>query len=134
MNRRRKKGTDLTFSALSRVNAKRSNSWHGDAEPWSLADWAIALGGEAGEVLNAVKKLKRLRTGIKSSKGPQNIQQALDDIAEEITDVVFYADLFMTALGRKMPVELQKKFNAISKREGFKEMIRLGRYSREYGS
>lgn len=132
-----------TFAYVTKKNKDRSESWHGDdARPWTLADWSNALAGEAGEAIeaamdlvmmyvglgqktgklaDAVKKYRRLETGVSQSKGPQSMADALEAIKKEIADVYLYLDLTCTHLGIDIYSVVKDKYNEVSKREGFRE-------------
>lgn len=110
------------FSALNLQRAKR---WHqGDITNWSVNDWLAAMGGEAGEALNAGKKHRRILSGFQQHGNvPASLAQAEEKIMEELADVVIYADLVASRLGRDLFDAIVKKFNAVSDREGFSEKI-----------
>lgn len=115
---------DLSLLHVRQTNVARSKAWHQEAEAWTVADWAMAMAGEAGEVCNAVKKLRRLQSGIKARKGPKTIAEAKREIAKEIADTLFYLDLLANHLKISLPKALVDKFNEISKREGFRHRLR----------
>jgi NTP pyrophosphatase (non-canonical NTP hydrolase) len=74
------------------------------------------MAGEAGEVCNAVKKLRRLADGNNTAKDPQTESAAIRQIGEEIADTVIYLDLLAARLGLDMGEEIQQKFNVVSQR------------------
>lgn len=111
--------SDLSLLEIRRVNVARSKAWHEEAEAWTVTDWSNAMAGEAGEVCNAVKKLRRLQCGIKARKGPATIPVALEEVGKEIADTIFYLDLLANHLGMNLADLLADKFNEISEREGF---------------
>lgn len=117
--------TGLTFSLLRKVNAVRTRRWHkGGLWEWSLNDWLCAMGGEAGEALNAGKKHRRILSGLQQhGTVPQSLRDAENAIMEELADVVIYADLVASYLHRDLGLAVVNKFNAISKREGFPEIL-----------
>jgi hypothetical protein len=137
--------TGLDLRVLRDVNAERCRRWHpADSEPWSIADWSNAMGGEAGEAQNKVKKLRRIET--RTDRGPWSWETGdhrgrlpLDrdsqshilakSIGLELADVVIYADLLAQELTRKyggydLSELIVTKFNAVSHREGFPERLR----------
>ena len=61
---------ELTFNEVSAISAARSTAWHGEAEPWSLADWGNALGGECGEAQNVIKRSVACRRGFRAPRTP----------------------------------------------------------------
>lgn len=74
-----------------------------DWKPW---EWSNAMAGEVGEVCNLTKKMLR----------GEDIN--LDDLAEEISDVVIYADLLAARLGIDLEEAIIKKFNKVSTKRG----------------
>ena len=61
----------LTFEELKNANFSRGRRWHkGGLDEWSVAQWAVAMAGEAGEICNAVKKLDRIEDGIANLSEP----------------------------------------------------------------
>lgn len=115
----------LTFDGLHQVNVSRALRWHpGGISEWSVNDWLAAMGGEAGEALNAGKKHRRLLGGIQQhGDTPKDLAAAEERIMEELADVVIYADLVAARLGRSLTQAIVAKFNAISEREGFPERL-----------
>jgi NTP pyrophosphatase (non-canonical NTP hydrolase) len=76
--------------------------------------------GEAGEAANVVKKIRRHETGM-----PDRIPlpQLLPMLADELGDVVAYADLTARYYGIDLGNAVARKFNKISEREGFPERL-----------
>ena len=111
----------LSFGELQKVNAERCRLWHPGFphdNNWTLADWSNAMVGEAGECANVIKKLRRAELGTKGAKDPSPVE--LRSMAgEEIADTIIYADLLATKLGISTWVAVMKKFNAVSRREGY---------------
>jgi NTP pyrophosphatase (non-canonical NTP hydrolase) len=115
-----------TFDMLRAANVNRARRWHGPhCEPWTGADWSNAMAGEAGEVCDAVKKMRRLETRIVSNnpRQPSTIEDARRAISKEIGDTLIYLDLLAAYYEINLAVALQMTFNAISTREGFPEML-----------
>ena len=108
--------------AIKVINRTRSDKWH-NMDDWSPMEWACAMAGEAGEVCNAVKKLKRLETGMRQAKGPVSKDEAIQKIAEEIGDVFLYLDLLAQRVGLDTAECIKNTFNRVSIREGFEERI-----------
>ncbi len=67
--------------------------------------YAIAMSGEAGEVLNVIKKIKRGDFALDKEK-----------IAEETVDVITYAFLLLSELGFDAEEVIMKKFEKVNKR------------------
>jgi len=97
----------LTFKKLRQLNSKRSNEVFPVCTKWGVNEWAVALFGEVGEVCDAVKKYNR---------GKNNV----DDIAKELADTIFYADLLANHLGIDLEEAVKQKFNEVSDKMGSK--------------
>jgi NTP pyrophosphatase (non-canonical NTP hydrolase) len=126
----------LTFEELRAKNKTRMQRWHGAGPEWTVADWAVAFAGEAGEMCNAVKKLKRVRGGFANKNDDPARQldteeKALAAIAEELADTIIYADLLADHLGLDLGSAIAAKFNKTSDQYGFPE--KLGETSRGTG-
>lgn len=120
----------LTFERVTRENLARCRRWHaGGIEEWSVADWAVAMAGEAGEVCNAVKKLRRIEDGLANISDParqlSTRQEAVDKIGEELADTFLYLNLLACRLGVDLAAAIVAKFNATSARYGFPERLSL---------
>lgn len=103
---------------------ERALLWHpGGLEEWSVADWATAMAGEAGEVCNAVKKLRRIQTGARRASGPENEAEAVKQIGDEIADTFLYLVLLADRIGVDFEQAVRQKFNAVSIREGFPQRL-----------
>jgi len=96
----------MTFSELRQKNVERCETSFHPLADWSLCDWATALAGECGEACNLIKKRRRGET------------IPADAIADEIADVVIYADLLAARLGVNLEAAVQRKFNEVSQRVG----------------
>ncbi len=110
----------LTFSHVSRTNLERALVWHkGGLEEWTVSDWGCAMGGEAGEVLDAIKKLRRIEEHVPSEnvKQPPDREAAVKAIAQEIGDTFVYLDLLAQRLGLSIEDCIRNTFNRISDRE-----------------
>lgn len=115
----------LTFAEVTELNVARCNRWHGPdgLDAWSIADWAVAMAGEAGEVCDAVKKLRRLEDDIQNISSILTEEQALDAIAEECADTFLYLNLLCVRIGRSLAEEVIKKFNSVSDKYSFPEKL-----------
>jgi len=122
----------LTFGRLAEVNRQRAARWHpgyphADANvlggaSWTGADWSNAMCGEAGEAANVVKKLRRVECGLVGKlDAPETTLRAM--LAEELADVITYADLLATYYGIDLAAAVATKFNAVSVRQGFPERL-----------
>lgn len=121
-------GDELTFGELRAVNVKRCGDVFHSLEAWSSTDWATAVAGELGEVgtellallalCNTVKKLRRL-DGADASLDTIEARDLLRaKIAEELADVVIYADLACARVGHSLEAAVRSKFNLVSERRG----------------
>jgi NTP pyrophosphatase (non-canonical NTP hydrolase) len=118
----------LTFAAVTEANVARCDRWHkGGLSDWNVPDWAVAMAGEAGEVCNAVKKLRRVEDDIANISDPDRQlstrAEAIAKIGEEIADTFLYLNLLAVRLNLDLPTEVIKKFNATSERYGFPERL-----------
>ncbi len=118
----------LRFDDLKRANLSRGTRWHkGGLDEWSVAQWAVAMAGEAGEVCNAVKKLDRIEDGIANLSEPSrqlsSREEAIAAIGAEIADTVIYLDLLAQRLGLDMAEQIIRKFNKTSERYDFPERL-----------
>lgn len=120
---------DLTFAEVTRENLARCDRWHKNGiNDWSVSDWAVAMAGEAGEICNAVKKLRRVEDEIANVSEPDRFigsrAEAVKKIGEEIADTFLYLNLLACRLGIDLPTEVVAKFNATSEKYGFPERLR----------
>lgn len=124
--------------------------WLDDDDPWTLADWSNAMSGEAGEAANVVKKLRRWQTGLGAGPGrfpgctyermqAQLVERAaaegspvtglsitaalFRDLADELADVVLYADLLATKAGINLGDAVRDKFNRKSAEQSFPQRL-----------
>lgn len=114
----------LTFRQLAEINLERCLIWHKDGlEDWSVSDWACAMAGEAGEVCNAVKKLRRIECDANSVNNPESHAAAISAIALEIGDTLLYLNLLALRLGIDLEQAVKDTFNRVSEREGFPQRL-----------
>lgn len=95
----------LSLGYIREVNVARCEEVFHPLDDWTPTDWALAMIGEAGEVCNEVKKLKR---------GDGDVQR----IASELADVILYIDLLAARLGINLSKAVFRKFNAVSRKRG----------------
>ncbi len=121
----------LTFAQVSVVNRQRCERWHPgfphgapmtESDDWTGADWSNAMCGEAGEVANVVKKLRRAEVGLRGVLDGDRAD-LLTKLADEIADVYCYLDLLATFYGIDVPAAIVTKFNAVSELQGFPERL-----------
>ena len=108
------------LNELRQVNEERAIDWQ-DGRPSDPLFWAVELGGEVGEILNVVKKLRREEFGWRGSRA------TIDDLAEEVADGLICLD----SLARHYDINLAQataaKFNKTSEKNGFPHRIYYGK-------
>lgn len=118
----------LTFAQVTVANTSRAARWHPGFpfdNNWTGADWSNAMCGEAGELANVVKKLRRLETGAVPGPSDPGVEELRQMLADEIGDVFAYLDLLATYYGIHLPTAIASKFNRISERQDFPERLPL---------
>jgi NTP pyrophosphatase (non-canonical NTP hydrolase) len=113
----------LTFRGLHAANVSRKVRWHGEPDKWSGADWSNAMAGECGEACNVVKKLRRHETHTGTAYNTPEVDVLLAALAEEIADVVTYADLLAEKYGIDLERAIIAKFNRVSAAQDFPERL-----------
>lgn len=112
---------EAAFAHITRKNTSRAKDWHGEQQ-WSLLEWSGAMCGEAGEIANTAKKLRRLEQAINpESKGGNTAETRaalLEALGEEIADTFLYLNLLAAEAGVDMWHVIQSKFNQVSERDG----------------
>jgi len=95
--------------------------WHEEGEPWSLADWSNAMCGEAGELANVIKKIRRIETSTHGRYTEQDRAALVEKAKLEVADVYLYLDLLLEQLDdhASMPNVVAAKFNITSDEYGF---------------
>ena len=91
------------YPTLRQANAARQAIW----DDTGMIDWSWRvneLAGEAGEVCNVLKKIRRERMGIRGSRA------TINDLAEELADVVICADLCLMHMDRVMLPQAYRMF------------------------
>ena len=102
-----------TLTAFRQASIAREVEWASDTqEPLPILFKATELGGEAGEVLNIVKKLERERMGWTGSRA------TVEQRADELADLVICADLLAEPYGIDLVAAIVRKFNATSEQRG----------------
>jgi len=113
----------LDFDTLREQNHARMLRWHGEDASWGVADWATAMGGECGEALNVVKKIRRHEVGLGDSYNTPEKVELEEALAMELADIVAYADLLADHMGIDLGAAVRIKFNEVSENQGFPERI-----------
>jgi len=102
---------NLSFYEFQRVNQIRCEKGFKSAvSDWNALEWAGALCGEAGELANLCKKLRR----------GEHVD--IMDLSDEIADVFTYLDLLATSLGISTGAAIASKFNRVSAKRGCPEI------------
>jgi NTP pyrophosphatase (non-canonical NTP hydrolase) len=103
----------LTFKALRAANAARCPMFKNakgetqhSGRDWSPNDWGIATGGELGEAMNVMKKVRR---------GDMTLEEARPKLAQEFADVLIYLDMLANACGVDLGEAVMETFNAKSR-------------------
>lgn len=107
----------LTFNALREANLARlplfqnaqGEPAHAEADgsDWTNAQWLQAVLGELGELANVLKKVDR---------GDFALEEAGEQIAHELADVVTYLDILAMRLDVDLGRAVVDKFNLVSAR------------------
>lgn len=87
------------------------NGFNHNIQAWTPLEWAGAVTGEAGELANKCKKLRR------------GDKVELESIAEEVGDVVIYLDLLCQKLGLNLRRCIVDKFNKVSDEIGSQQRL-----------
>lgn len=101
----------LSFDVLRYANVNRKSEKVFPSHNWTLAQWACAMAGEAGEACNIIKKMFRGDFDMRE----KDAKQAL---ADELADVIIYADLLAHAAGIDLGNAVIDKFNEVSNKKG----------------
>jgi NTP pyrophosphatase (non-canonical NTP hydrolase) len=115
------------FDYITSANAARAEEWHGDTE-WSILEWAGAMCGEAGELANTAKKIRRMEQGINPESRGGNSPEARGELylalQDEVADTFLYLNLICVEAGLpNMYVLIADKFNRVSKRDGRGQLL-----------
>ena len=120
----------ITFDQLREQSHSRIRRWHpgfpGEEDPlvaWSGGDWGNALAGETGEACNVVKKIRRLETSKRGRVSEEDVSLLVEKLADELADVVIYADCLSQLYGIDLGEAVKDKFNATSIEYGFPERL-----------
>ena len=102
---------------LRNANQTRQGAWPGSEGSADPLFRAVEFGGEAGEVLDAVKKYTRAARGISGNTGG-DMDSLRTAIMEEMGDALISLDLLAAELGIDLAVCVPMKFNKTSKKAG----------------
>jgi len=106
----------ITFNVLRDANRNRQKEWPGN-EKADVAFRAIELAGEAGELMEAIKKFLRAERGIKGSTSTPF------EIADEMGDLLVSLDLLADELGIDLGVAVRRKFNKTTDKYGMRTYL-----------
>lgn len=127
----------LSFEDLRQANQDRLKAAWPAEDPWGPWDWTNAMVGEVGEACceglalltalsakagataNLTKKMHRVWPAGQfqtewNKTEDQRIDELTDRLAAELADVVIYADLLASKLGRSLESCIKDKFNTKS--------------------
>ncbi len=104
--------SELDFTTLRTANRLRQLERNPAVgiKIWTLRDWVLALIGEAGELCNIVKKLQRIDIDDPATH-EREAPYLLGEMADELGDVVIYADLLAERAGIDLGAAVARKFN-----------------------
>lgn len=114
----------LTFDDLRGANAAREAACFPHI---SIDRMGVGLGGETGEALNVLKKLSYVREYGEDhplTRGRGTEHELCARLAEELADIVCYADLLAGKFGIDLGAAVILKFNAVSDRVGAATKLR----------
>ena len=102
----------LSFREFHHLNNLRKESApvQGTELDWNLTDWTNELCGEAGELANLAKKVRRARPT------DPTLEDSKEKLGHEIADVVICASLVAGYLGIDFEQAVRDKFNIVSER------------------
>jgi NTP pyrophosphatase (non-canonical NTP hydrolase) len=118
------KAERLTIDGFSQMNLSRCvsrNGFNHALDAWSLSDWITAVTGEIGEAANVVKKLNRVRDGIRGNTHTE--EELRQKLATEIADVYIYLDLLAAAAGFRLSEIVATAFDEKSEAIGYPRMF-----------
>jgi NTP pyrophosphatase (non-canonical NTP hydrolase) len=110
------RGEIMDFQELHEKNKERcENDFGHKLTDWLPSQWTNAMAGECGEACNLSKKIDRIafRQGINKPED-RDLFDLKCRLADEIADVVIYADLLASRLNFKLEDIIRKKFNGKS--------------------
>lgn len=109
------------FSCANRTRCEAIDGFNHRLDSWSSSDWMVATVGELGEAANVLKKLNRVRDGIRGNKETE--QELRDKFRKEIGDVGVYLDLLAQANGFNLLDAMIEVFNLKSKALNYPEIL-----------
>jgi NTP pyrophosphatase (non-canonical NTP hydrolase) len=107
----------IYYDTLEEANIARQLEWK-NSDKLDLSYYGNAAAGEMGEACNVIKKLERERLGLDGSRA------TVADLATELADVEVYVSLIAIKAGIDLKRATVDKFNATSKKLGFRARLR----------
>ena len=106
----------LSFQTLAEKNRERCESKFHSISVWRPSQWSNAMAGETGEACNITKKMDRIWPSDQFKESwnkpeERRMQDLTDMLADEIADVVIYADLLAQRCGLSLGDIVRAKFN-----------------------
>jgi NTP pyrophosphatase (non-canonical NTP hydrolase) len=107
------------FSKRNLRRCEAPTGFNHSLHSWTLSDWFTALAGEVGEAGNVIKKLNRIRDGVRGCD--LTCEQLRANLADELGDVAIYLDLIAQAAGFDLEEIREAKWRKTSQKIGYKE-------------
>lgn len=103
----------MDFEELRNANVTRCEESFHSIDGWTPSEWSNAMAGEVGEACNLTKKMARVWPSNRLIKqwDKKTLEQLESELALELADVVIYADLLATRIGRRLEDCVREKFN-----------------------
>lgn len=113
----------LSFQDLRSANVARAFERNPlGVHVWTATQWALGMFGECGEACNVIKKFNRIESGDPATL-PSEEFALTRALAEEIADIVIYADLLAQRAGIDLGEAVTKKFNKTSAKVGCQTVL-----------
>ena len=124
---KKKEVHEIDLFGIQRFSDVMNRRWNEDEtnSDWSLTDIACGLGGEAGELLNWIKKIRRLDDEM--SKGVaynKAFAKLAKESGKEMADMICYTVVLASEMGIDLRKALVEKFNEVSDRRKSKIYIK----------
>lgn len=105
----------MEFDEFQKLSDRRCSEAFPECDDWDARDWAMAVAGEAGELCNLLKKVRR---GDLSLEDRDTRRRLLSELA----DVITYSDLMITrTFNARTEDVILEKFYEVSRRVGWLE-------------
>lgn len=110
------------YPTLRDANIARAVDFQNGAKV-SAAFRGLELGGEVGEAQNVMKKLERLRLGM---KGEYDKDELIKKLKEELADVIICVDLIAMDFSIDLTLAVMDKFNKTSAEKNLDHWLQPG--------